>query len=345
MNLNLSRTENSTSIFLLRLLEILESEEIDIMEILSKANLPISFMQNKPERINRENLIKAEVLAGEKAYVNHIQGLGFQLAEKLLMADYGISSYAFLSCKTLRKALQHNIRFAELQEERHTKELIEDSNTAILRYHLTHPQYNNSNEPHVKYMLELVLYEITLWTRRALGKEFLFTEVHFTFDKPKNASIYTKYLGCPVMFNQEFNQGIFDKSTLGIKFETANEKIAKLCEQQCLTLLKTLRNKGGLSGEIQTILSRQPGYYPSMSKVAAELHMTSRTLRRKLKKENTNYRDLVLQLRLDLASEYLKNTNLSIKEIAYLLDYSSPTVFHRSFSKRFRISPNQYRNS
>ncbi len=343
MNAILSKNKKATTIFVIRALEVMRSQGVELAPLLEGIGLPSDFMQKRPELIEESLLLRAETHASRAAHEAKIYGLGFLLAEKLIMSDYGISSYAFLSCKTLRKAIEHNIRFEELQIDRHRKELIERGNQAILRYHLVHPVYKNIESPHVRYMLELVLFEMILWVRQALGREYLFDEVHFAFKKSDYTLMYEEYMGCPVKFEQPYTQGIFSSFILSYKLETANEKVATLCGQQCLSLLEELQSKSGLSGKVQQLLSRKPGYYPNMETIANELHMTPRTLRRKLKSENTTYRDIVLQLRLDLACQYLRNTQLSIKEIAYLLDYSAPTVFHRSFFKKYQQSPNNYR--
>ena len=345
MKVIVPKNKETTTIYAIRFLEILREHGVDLSAVLEESGLPTDFMRTRPKVLEESSLLRLEKCIATAAERSRIKGLGFLLAERLIVSDYGISSYAFLSCKTLRKAIVQNIRFEQLQAERHSKELIEKGSKAVLRYHLTHPTYKDIRSPRVRTMLELAVFEITLWVRRALGKEFLFDEVHFAYEAPDYAPMYQEYLGCPVKFDQAFTQGIFSPFILPLKLETANEKIASLCEQQCLSLLEELQSMGGLSGRVQQFLSRKPGYYPNMVDIAKELHMTPRTLRRRLKDEGATYRDIVLQLRLDLACQYLRNTQLSIKEIAYLLDYASPTVFHRSFSKRYQQSPKAYRVS
>ena len=46
---------------------------------------------------------------------------------------------------------------------------------------------------------------------------------------------------------------------------------------------------------------------------------------------------------LSTAQELLKNTTLSIKEIAYQLGFSEPTHFNRFFKKQHSTTPNSYR--
>ena len=70
---------------------------------------------------------------------------------------------------------------------------------------------------------------------------------------------------------------------------------------------------------------------PSSQMIAEMLGMSSRTLQRKLDEEGTRYKDLLNELRLELALYYLKNTELSLDSIAYQLGYAESRSFYRSF--------------
>lgn len=55
--------------------------------------------------------------------------------------------------------------------------------------------------------------------------------------------------------------------------------------------------------------------------------------------------EMLLTLKMQKASTLLKNTSLSVAEIAEKLGYSDPTSLIRSYKKYFGITPNQYRKS
>ena len=56
------------------------------------------------------------------------------------------------------------------------------------------------------------------------------------------------------------------------------------------------------------------------------------------------YKELVKNFRLNLAREYLSNTNLPLAEVAYLVGYSGLANFHRAFAARYGSTPGQYRD-
>lgn len=79
-----------------------------------------------------------------------------------------------------------------------------------------------------------------------------------------------------------------------------------------------------------------------MAAVAAKLHMSPRTLQRRLKEEGTSHEELLEGLRHTLAKLYL-DKHLGIAEVSYLLGYANPTAFHRAFKRWTGHSPEQHR--
>jgi len=71
--------------------------------------------------------------------------------------------------------------------------------------------------------------------------------------------------------------------------------------------------------------------------------MSERTLRRRLKDEGVQLRELIEQTRREEARRYLERSALSVSEIAYRLGFAQPPAFHRAFRRWLGVSPLQYR--
>ncbi|MCF8146858.1 MAG: helix-turn-helix transcriptional regulator [Deltaproteobacteria bacterium] len=82
-----------------------------------------------------------------------------------------------------------------------------------------------------------------------------------------------------------------------------------------------------------------------METISKELHLSSRTVYRKLREENVSYKTLLNETRKQLAQAYLEETKFSINEISYLLGFSETSAFHRAFKRWFGVNPSQYRRS
>jgi AraC-like DNA-binding protein len=88
-----------------------------------------------------------------------------------------------------------------------------------------------------------------------------------------------------------------------------------------------------------------PGEFPSEAAVADALAVSGRTMRRQLGDLGTSFRDLLNQVRSDLAEQYLRNSTLSVEQIAQLLGYTETTNFRRAFNRWLGMSPREYRLS
>ncbi|MEE9265906.1 MAG: helix-turn-helix transcriptional regulator, partial [Gammaproteobacteria bacterium] len=83
--------------------------------------------------------------------------------------------------------------------------------------------------------------------------------------------------------------------------------------------------------------------HATQNSVADALHMSLRTLQRRLNDEGTSYKGLLDETRRELAAHYMAETHRSINEITYLLGFSEPSNFSRAFRRWTGKSPSAYR--
>ena len=82
---------------------------------------------------------------------------------------------------------------------------------------------------------------------------------------------------------------------------------------------------------------------PTQETVAATMHLTNRTLIRRLKKEGSSYKEILEELRRDYAQTLLGNARLTVADVGELLGYKEPANFGRAFRRWLGISPAQWR--
>ena len=91
------------------------------------------------------------------------------------------------------------------------------------------------------------------------------------------------------------------------------------------------------------LLEQLPSGHTSQESIAKALHLSSRSLQRKLKEEGTTYKQLLEDTRRELAAQYVKESELSVGEITFLLGFSEPANFSRAFKRWTGVSPSAYR--
>jgi AraC-like DNA-binding protein len=79
--------------------------------------------------------------------------------------------------------------------------------------------------------------------------------------------------------------------------------------------------------------------------VANALHMSVRTMHRKLTEENNNFRTLLVEMRRDLAEQYILDNSLTLTEISLLLGFSESSSFSRAFKSWTGTAPSEARQA
>lgn len=80
-----------------------------------------------------------------------------------------------------------------------------------------------------------------------------------------------------------------------------------------------------------------------IEEVAMRLHISGRTLQRKLKEAGYNYQTVLDSSRQKIAERYLLDTELSLAEIAFLIGYREQSSFNHAFRGWKGITPSQFR--
>lgn len=169
-----------------------------------------------------------------------------------------------------------------------------------------------------------------------------------TFRHTRNANIqeFERYFGCPVRFGENDNSYQFNRSDLALPLITADNELYKVLRNCCERALQIKsRNTAPLVVEVERAISdRLSRGEASQDDVASALGMSPRTLSRRLAAENTTFFKILEELRLALAKNYLRKSDLALAEIAFLLGYSGLSSFNDAFKRWTGETPGQYRN-
>lgn len=82
----------------------------------------------------------------------------------------------------------------------------------------------------------------------------------------------------------------------------------------------------------------------TLSRVAEKFHYTPEYTSKFIKQTSgKTFSELLMQIRLEHAANLLKNTALSVGDIAYDIGYENPETFIRNFKKKYKKTPAVYR--
>jgi AraC-like DNA-binding protein len=126
---------------------------------------------------------------------------------------------------------------------------------------------------------------------------------------------------------------------------SANPVLEQMNERIVMKRLGQL-DKADTVGRVRAaILEQLPAGNISDESVAAALHMTSRTLHRRLKERECSFRGLLKEVRQELAAQYIEDDSLTLTEITFLLGFSEMSSFSRAFKNWNGVSPSEARQT
>lgn len=109
-------------------------------------------------------------------------------------------------------------------------------------------------------------------------------------------------------------------------------------------LVIRFRNQRGLAAQVyQRLRSSHYGHWPTLLEMAVELKLSSTTFRRRLEREGCAFQGIKDEVRRGIAQQKLRETDMSVVEIAALVGFQEPSAFHRAFKKWTGESPGGYR--
>jgi len=153
-----------------------------------------------------------------------------------------------------------------------------------------------------------------------------------------------RHFGCPVVFGSERNAIIFRASDARRPFVTRNAELLAMLAPQFEEELKQEQGEQNFVARVRgAIQEKLTGKRPTIEDIADVLHVSSRTLQRRLQDEGSSFQRVLDQARHELARHYLNNSFLELNEAAYLLGFEDGNSFVRAFRTWEGVPPARWR--
>jgi AraC-like DNA-binding protein len=177
-----------------------------------------------------------------------------------------------------------------------------------------------------------------------LGRPFRPLRLDLRIPRPENPAPYEAFADAPITFGAPRNAIVTPAAVLEQSLPQADRHTMQVCERECRLLLAR-RADSGFAARVGELLMQWPDGIPDMGVAAAALHVSTRTLRRRLAVEGTSYRRLVDGARHARAVEMLSTFGLGVDQIAVRLGYADAAAFIRAFRRWTGATPGAYRTS
>ena len=269
------------------------------------------------------------------------EALMIKLGQRVDVTYFGSFGFALMSCSDFTEAIKLINRYQLLLGTGINFIVLSDSNNTK---HTLRVSINILSNLQKKLITELIISQ-SIYLLKIITNNKLKFKISFQYEGINNKELYESILKCDVEFNQLHNEISIPIDISKEKLISANSAVHIIYEEQCERLLRDLNKIENFSAATRRILLQAGDDFPDIKEVAYKLHISESTLRRRLKEESSSYRKICDEVRDILAKKYLTTTNLTISDIAMLLNYSEAASFRRAFVRWNKLTPNDYRHS
>ena len=266
-------------------------------------------------------------------------GFGLRAADHLHPSHLGALGYAWLASTSLRTALNRISRYVHFVADDIEVNLDETGDLLIV----TVTEAGNSERS--AWGSDSSLAILVALCRMNYGDRLTPVTVEFRHAAPDDTGGYFGFFRCPVQFGRAADRITLPKSIVDEKLPSANPQLAQLSDQVMIQTLGRLSKERIVPRVKSVIIDLLPSGNVSDEQVAAELNMSTRALQRKLNRKETTFKQLLTEIRQELADKYIRNNQLSLTEISFMLGFSEVSSFSRAFKRWNGESPSEYRDA
>lgn len=297
-----------------------------------KPKLPIDPSLRMPyEKIDRIRT-KALKLCNDEA-------IGIRSASVYASSHLGALGYAWQASMTLRNAFKRLERFIRVVNDKAVVVVENQDDCMVATLRLDVPSESLSARD------DSALATITKMCKLVYGDGFRLQAVNFKHSAPRDPKPYFEFFACQLNFDQADNQLFIPLSIADDMLVGANPELA-LLNDQVVTRRLALLDRNDIVARVQSALMEQlPNGQVSDDLVASALHMSVRTMHRKLADVDQNFRTLLVEIRRNLAELYIMDNSLTLTEISLLLGFSEPSSFSRAFKSWTGSAPSEIRQA
>jgi AraC-like DNA-binding protein len=312
----------------------LEELGLSASAVVRRAGLPQNFLDQPRVLLKTEELFALWRAIGE---LSSDPAIGLQLGTETRTERFHPVSLAALSTENFGTAVKQMARYKQLtcpEEILQTKDAEEWS--IQFRWLLA-----DEVEPTV--LIECCFAWVLSVARHGTGTRISPVRVEFVQARPHSKTI-ERHFGCPVVCGAVRNAIVFRATDAQRAFVTRNAELLAMLAPQFEEELKQEKGDESFVDRVRTTIQQKlTGQRPGIDDIAKALHISSRTIQRRLQEGGSSFQRVLEEARHQLARQYLNNSLLELNEAAYLLGYNDANSFVRAFRTWEGVPPARWR--
>ncbi len=312
----------------------LEELGVRASAVLRRAGLPQGFIDQPRVILSTEEVFALWRAVGE---VSNNPSIGLQLGTESKTERFHPVGLAALSSENLGSAIDRMARYKQLTCPEEILQQEDDEEWSIqFRWLLAHEV-----EPPV--LIECAFAWVLSIARHGTGTRLSPLRVEFV-EPRQHVKTIERHFGCEAVCGAPSNAIVFRAADRQRSFVTRNAELLAMLAPQFDEELKQENIDEDFADRVRVAIQQKlTGQRPTIEEIADALHISSRTLQRRLQEEGLSFQLVLEEARHQLARHYLNNSVLELNEAAYLLGYGDANSFVRAFRTWEGVPPGQWR--
>lgn len=168
--------------------------------------------------------------------------------------------------------------------------------------------------------------------------------IELTFAAPPNTEVHARVLIAPLRFSAPRARIVFSQDSWDAPITGSEPALVSVLEDHAARLLAELPPSDELPGQVRAAIAAGLAEGEATApRVAKRLATSERTLQRRLKERGLTFAGLLDEARFALARAHLRDPQVALAEIAWLLGFSDQSAFTRAFRRWAGETPGAWR--
>ena len=311
---------------------------IDPASVMFGGGLTIEDVQDSKRRLDASAQVRVLELAAKELQDDCF---GFRLAGRFELGEIGLLYYVMASSERLADAVQNAERYCAINNEGVRLRVSLDRMLVI------GIEYLNIDRLSDRHHIEFWLVTLIRICRTVTSSRLAPKQIKLRHFRPQTPAHVRSFLGCEIDFAADSDEILFPKPIAALPVAGSDAHLNKLLIQYADEALsnRVSRRASIRSQTEEQIVQLLPHGKANASEIARRLGMSRRTLARALSAEGAAFSGVLETLRQALAKRYLRQRDLPISEIAWLLGYNEISSFTHAFVRWTGLTPKTFRNS
>ncbi|GGB48617.1 hypothetical protein GCM10011316_20900 [Roseibium aquae] len=317
------------------IIPFVESKGFRWIDIARKFDLPA-----RPEKLKNER-IEAAVLLAAFEHVAELTGDDAAMLDYYSGLPHGsipIFDYVALCAGSVRDGLKNWERFIAIRTNCYRMEFTEDADFGYLTWHIP-----DRLGPRTQNMFAKIAWA-TSRIEHMIGQPTPELRIDLTSTAPRCGSCFQHRYGNRLKFGQPYDRILIPVRFLDLRPPKSETNLYSIVESAALAEIDEANALNDPLIKVKTVIGEQmKSGTCTLETVAAQIGKSQRSLQRLLEENGTSFRGLTDDIRRTMASRYLKETDLGLKEIAFLLGFSNLSSLSRAVRGWFDMTPSEVR--